>query len=139
MSNNFQDGWLQLDGMRFHYTEWGSRAAPPLLMLHGLNVQCHTWDPFARVLADDYYVICMDLRGHGDSDWSRAGYRVQSFARDVHNFIDALGVGPVHLVGHSNGVRVGDRGRRRKAGSGPQPCTVGRGASKLTERCNRDA
>jgi len=107
MSNDFQDGWLQLDGMRFHYTEWGSRAAPPLLMLHGLNVQCHTWDPFARVLADDYYVICMDLRGHGDSDWSRAGYRVQSFARDVHNFIDALGVGPVHLVGHSNGVRVG--------------------------------
>jgi pimeloyl-ACP methyl ester carboxylesterase len=107
MSNDFQDGWLQLDDMRFHYTEWGSRTAPPMLMLHGLNVQCHTWDPFARALADRYHIICMDLRGHGDSDWSKAGYRVRSFASDVHKLIEALGLGPVHLVGHSNGVRVG--------------------------------
>ena len=106
MVNKFQDGWLQLDGLRIHYTEWGAPAAPPVVLLHGLNVQCHTWDPIARVLADNYHVIAMDMRGHGDSDWSRAGYRVRSMARDVHGLIDALGLGPVHLVGHSAGVRV---------------------------------
>jgi len=103
----FEDGWLELDGLRFHYTEWGSPSAPPLVMLHGLNVQCHTWDPIARDLATTHHVICMDMRGHGDSDWARSGYRVRSMARDVHGLIDALGLGPVDLVGHSAGVRVG--------------------------------
>ncbi|MGW3471274.1 alpha/beta fold hydrolase [Saccharopolyspora sp. NPDC000995] len=102
----FEDGWLELDGLKIHYTEWGSPSAPPVLMLHGLNVQCHTWDPVARVLARDYRVVCMDMRGHGDSDWSRAGYRVHSMARDVHGLIDALALAPVRLVGHSAGVRV---------------------------------
>lgn len=107
MSDTYQDGWITLDGLNFHYTEWGSPSKPTILMLHGLNVQCHTWDPFARILQEKYHVLCLDLRGHGDSDWARTGYRVRSFARDVHNFIDAMGTGPVHLVGHSNGVRVG--------------------------------
>jgi pimeloyl-ACP methyl ester carboxylesterase len=105
-SPRYEDGWLELDGMRFHYTEWGAASAPPVVMLHGLNVQCHTWDPIARELAADYHVICMDMRGHGDSDWARSGYRVRSMARDVHGLIDALGLGPVDLVGHSAGVRV---------------------------------
>lgn len=104
--DEFEDGWLELDGLKIHYTEWGAPSAPPVLMLHGLNVQCHTWDPIARVLAQDYRVVCMDMRGHGDSDWSRAGYRVHSMARDVHVLIDALALAPVRLVGHSAGVRV---------------------------------
>jgi pimeloyl-ACP methyl ester carboxylesterase len=103
---DFQDGWLTLDGLRFHYTEWGSPTAPPVVMLHGLNVQCHTWDPIARDLAENYHVIAMDMRGHGDSDWAPTGYRVRSMARDVHGLIDHLGLGPVNLVGHSAGVRV---------------------------------
>lgn len=104
--SQYQDGWLAFDGLRIHYTEWGAPTAPPLVMLHGLNVQCHTWDPIASELAADRHVICMDMRGHGDSDWARCGYRVHSMARDVHGLIDALGLGPVDLVGHSAGVRV---------------------------------
>ncbi|WP_327241791.1 alpha/beta fold hydrolase [Streptomyces sp. NBC_01320] len=102
----FEDGWLELDGLRIHYTEWGNPAAEPVVMLHGLNVQCHTWDPIIRELPGDPHVIAMDMRGHGDSDWARSGYRVRSMARDVHGLIDALGLGPVNLVGHSAGVRV---------------------------------
>jgi pimeloyl-ACP methyl ester carboxylesterase len=103
---DYQDGWLVLDGLRLHYTEWGPATAPPVVLLHGLNVQCHTWDPIALELAQGRHVIAMDMRGHGDSDWSPAGYRVRSMARDVHGLIDALGLGPVDLVGHSAGVRV---------------------------------
>lgn len=106
MAEAFQDAWLELDGLRFHYTEWGSPSAQPVLLLHGLNVQCHTWDPIALDLSTRYHVFCMDLRGHGDSDWAPTGYRVRSMARDVRGLIDAVGCGPVHLVGHSLGVRV---------------------------------
>jgi len=118
MTERYEDRWIVLDGLKLHYTEWGQPTAPTIVMLHGLNVQCHTWDPFARVLAKRYHVICMDMRGHGDSDWAAAGYRVRSMARDVHGLIDALGVGPVHLVGHSAGVRVAI------AVAGEKPATI---------------
>jgi pimeloyl-ACP methyl ester carboxylesterase len=118
--DRFDDGWLELDGLRLHYTEWGPPTATPVLLLHGLNVQCHTWDPFARALAGEYHVIAMDMRGHGDSGWAPSGYRVRSMARDVHGLIDALGLGPVHLVGHSAGVRVAI------AVAGEKPWTVRR-------------
>ena len=106
MNDRFQDGWLTVDGLRLHYTEWGNPTAPTIVMLHGLNVQCHTWDPIARAIADQYHVIAMDMRGHGESDWSKMGYRVSSMAHDVHGLISQLGKGPIHLVGHSAGVRV---------------------------------
>src|ERR1700749_4873513 len=118
ITHRYQDEWLGLDGLRFHYTEWGPVTAPPVLMLHGLNVQCHTWDPFARELADRYHVICMDMRGHGDSDWARSGYRVRSMARDVHGLIDALGLGAARLVGHSAGVRAAIAGAGERPGTG---------------------
>lgn len=106
MSHEYQDGWIEQDGLRLHYTEWGRPTGVPVVMLHGLNVQCHTWDPIICDLGPNYHVIAMDMRGHGDSDWSPNGYRVHSMARDVHGLIDQLGLGPVHLVGHSAGVRV---------------------------------
>jgi pimeloyl-ACP methyl ester carboxylesterase len=102
----YQDGCLTIDGVRLHYLEWGTPGAHPMVMLHGLNVQAHTWDPIARELAKDYHVFTPDLRGHGDSDWSKNGYRVRSLMHDISGFVDQLGIGPFHLVGHSAGVRV---------------------------------
>ncbi len=102
----FEDFYVEVNGLRIHYTEWGKPTAPPVVMLHGLNVQCHTWDPIIEKLAEDYHVIAMDMRGHGESEWALSGYRVRPMAKDVHELIEALGIGPVHLVGHSAGVRV---------------------------------
>jgi pimeloyl-ACP methyl ester carboxylesterase len=48
-----------------------------LVLVHGLNVQLHTWDPLADQLAQDYRVICVDLRGHGDSGWATEGYHLE--------------------------------------------------------------
>lgn len=147
MSENYRDGWITLNGLRLHYTQWGSPSKPALLTLHGLNVTCHTWDPFARELQKDYNVICPDLRGHGDSDWAREGYRVRQFANDIHALIDALGTGPLHLVGHSNGVRVaiavaGERPEMIRSlalsDAGPQNSATGAVAMRdfLTETTN---
>jgi pimeloyl-ACP methyl ester carboxylesterase len=101
-----QEGWARVNGLDIHYLEWGKRGNQPLVMLHGLNVQAHTWDPIASVLAETYNVITPDLRGHGDSSWSKEGYGVRSLAGDVEGLIRTLGLGPIHLVGHSAGVRV---------------------------------
>lgn len=104
--HEYQEGRVVVDGIGIHYLEWGNPSKQPLVMLHGLNVQAHTWDPISRELAKDYHVITPDLRGHGGSDWSKAGYRVRSFSHDVRGLLNVLGIGPINLVGHSAGVRV---------------------------------
>src|SRR5690606_2756293 len=75
-------------------------------LLHGLNVQLHTWDPIASELAKEHRVLCLDLRGHGESDWSREGYWTKDFVKDVHGLLHQLDVVPCVLVGHSLGARI---------------------------------
>jgi len=103
----YTDEYVDLDGLRLHYTDWNPGADRHVLLLHGLNVQCHTWDPVAAELARDRHVIALDLRGHGLSDWTRDGYFVTDFAADVQGLADAIGLETFDIVGHSLGCRVG--------------------------------
>lgn len=89
------------------YVEWGDPTRPTVLLIHGFNVQAHTWDPVASVLAERYHVLAPDLRGHGGSSWTREGYRVEQLAGDIVGLLDGLGVTSAHVVGHSLGARVG--------------------------------
>ncbi|MFX3657852.1 MAG: alpha/beta fold hydrolase [bacterium] len=57
--------------LRLHYADWGDSQAPAMLLVHGVQDHCHTWDWFAEAFVDDYHVLAPDLRGHGDSEWVR--------------------------------------------------------------------
>jgi pimeloyl-ACP methyl ester carboxylesterase len=103
----FADHFLTANGLRLHYTEWNPGGQHTLVLVHGINVQLHTWDPIAHDLAQGYRVICLDLRGHGDSDWAGDGYGVQSFTADIKALVDQLGIAPFDFVGHSLGSRIG--------------------------------
>lgn len=98
---------VDVAGVQLHAVVRGDMAAPPVLLAHGLNTQLHTWDPLAEALSDSYRVVSVDLRGHGDSSWTPAGYWVQDFVDDLVGLIDALRLGPVSYVGHSFGGRLG--------------------------------
>ncbi|MBM3677932.1 MAG: alpha/beta hydrolase [Actinobacteria bacterium] len=103
----YADRYLEVEGLRLHYTEWNADADRHVVLLHGLNVQCHTWDPLAADLARDHHVVALDLRGHGESDWTREGYGLRDFAGDVAGLVDALGLERFDLIGHSLGCRIG--------------------------------
>jgi pimeloyl-ACP methyl ester carboxylesterase len=94
-------------GLEISYTEWGDPDAATVVLIHGFNVQGHTWDPIASVLAETRHVIVPDLRGHGLSSWTTEGYRADQLAHDVDQLLDQLGVGPCEVVGHSLCARVG--------------------------------
>ena len=51
------DRTIVLHGQRFHYTEWGPPAAPPVIFLHGITGHARTWDDEARLLAERCHVI----------------------------------------------------------------------------------
>ncbi|MGE0584802.1 MAG: alpha/beta fold hydrolase [Flavobacteriaceae bacterium] len=102
----YADRYFSSGSLRLHYTEWNPEGSHPVIMLHGLNVQAHTWDPIVPLLSSDMRIICPDLRGHGDSDWAREGYPVGGFVADLNNLADHLGFSKFSLVGHSLGARV---------------------------------
>lgn len=97
-----QDNWIDINGVKLHYLDWGNPSAQPLVSLHGFCSYAHYWDPFARSLSRDYHVIVPDLRGHGESDWA-ASYSIQDAAADLDEFFQALKLKNIVLIGLSMG------------------------------------
>jgi pimeloyl-ACP methyl ester carboxylesterase len=94
-------------GISLHYLDWGNEGAPPLLLLHGNMDHARSWDWVARALSERWHVIALDLRGHGDSDWSAEGsYLTPYHVVDLAELIDSLGYDKVTIVGHSFGGNV---------------------------------
>jgi pimeloyl-ACP methyl ester carboxylesterase len=101
-----QDNYLDADGLRLHYLDWGNDAAPPMLLLHGFTGQAHSWDTFAQAMCDEFHVLALDQRGHGESDWAKDGaYKVDDHASDIAAFHDHLMLDPMVLIGLSMGGR----------------------------------
>lgn len=100
----YKDRYAECNGVRLHYLEWGSRDAPTLILLHGLHGHAHVWDPLSQALSRHYRVLALDMRGHGDSDWSdETAYQPEDYLADLDAFILRLGTSQVTLVGESLG------------------------------------
>ena len=101
-----QDREITLNGLRYHYLDWGTEGKQPILFLHGALQQGHSWDFVALPLCVDYHVLALDARGHGDSEWASDGdYSLDAHQRDLGGFVEALGLEQFILVGHSMGGR----------------------------------
>jgi pimeloyl-ACP methyl ester carboxylesterase len=82
----------------------GPRGAPTVILGHGGGQTRHSWDKAEQQLAGaGYFAINYDLRGHGDSDWSKDGdYSLESRADDLAA-VAGQGSRPFALVGASLG------------------------------------
>ncbi len=97
-----RDHHARLRGLRFHYLDWGSAGAPPVLLLHGGAQTAHSYDEVAPRLARTHHVVALDQRGHGDTEWAPR-YRRADFVGDVDAVLDHLGWDAAALVGMSLG------------------------------------
>lgn len=89
------------DGGSIHYAEKGSGR--PLVLLHGVTLRHDVWAPQFQMLADQYRVIAVDLRGHGRSEVGSLGLGLPRLATDVATLLEALDLRDAILVGHSMG------------------------------------
>jgi pimeloyl-ACP methyl ester carboxylesterase len=102
-----RDTLVTLNGMRFHYRDWGSPQAPPLVVLHGYTGNARHWDTFAQAMADRYRVLALDQRGHGETDWAPdQDYLAARVIDDFAAFVAALGLQRFAAVGFSFGCEV---------------------------------
>ncbi|MEL0082588.1 MAG: alpha/beta hydrolase [Gammaproteobacteria bacterium] len=95
-------------GLELVVDSYGLAANPPVILLHGGGQTRHSWRNAGRELArSGWYVLSMDQRGHGESDWVEDGnYQYDQFVDDLRSLIRSLDQPPV-LVGASLGGIVG--------------------------------
>ncbi len=96
------DHYITLNGLRLHYRQWGYDDAPPLLLLHGGSQNTGAWEVFAPSMKDEFRVLALDLRGHGESAWAD-DYYSDRMAEDISSLVDSLGFPQLSIVGHSLG------------------------------------
>ena len=94
-------------GLQLAADVYGDPGAPSVVLLHGGGQTRHSWGRAAAALADaGYCAASVDLRGHGDSDWSPDGqYGIDQFAGDVVALSEQFRTehGPPAFVGASLG------------------------------------
>jgi pimeloyl-ACP methyl ester carboxylesterase len=103
------------NGKRLHYTAWGKPTAPAVVCVHGLTRNARDFDYLAAALSAEYYVLCVDVLGRGQSDWAHATnaataasqYAVPNYAAQMIEWMDALALKQPHWVGTSMGGIIG--------------------------------
>ena len=87
------DEFFDANGVRLHYTDWGTPApdAPAIVLLHGLQDCARSWDIFAAAIRSDYRVIALDHRGHGDSAHATPEtYGFRDYISDLESLVSHL-------------------------------------------------
>lgn len=100
--------FAEIDGIRVHYQEFGDRANPPIVLIHGYTASTYVWKTTAPLLADaGFYVVALDLIGFGFSGKPASfDYAIQSQARIVSGLLEYLEIPRATLVASSYGGAV---------------------------------
>ncbi|MEH6593817.1 MAG: alpha/beta hydrolase [Halioglobus sp.] len=96
-----------VNGLRLSGLSWGRPEQPPLLMLHGWLDNAASFALIAPLLKG-FYVVAIDLTGHGQSDRrsADAGYQIWDDLPEILGITDQLGWDTFDLLGHSRGASI---------------------------------
>jgi len=103
------DDWqhlrVALKDVSIHLRYHGS--GPPVLLVHGFPQHSLTWHTIGPILAQNYTVIAVDLRGCGSSSIPRNGdYSAETVASDLKGVLDFLQINQTYVFSHDKGVGV---------------------------------
>jgi len=97
---------IKYNGQDIYFKTYGQNHGNTIFFLHGYLESSDIWSEFAPEFSDEYYVVCIDLPGHGDSEAFSETQTMGSMAYAVKEVADSLGINKFHLVGHSMGGYV---------------------------------
>ena len=94
------------NGVRLAADAHGEAGRPAIVCFPGAGQTRHAWRRTAlRLVSLGYYVLSVDLRGHGGSSWASNGdYSIAAFAADVRAMIQALPDPPILLGASIGGI-----------------------------------
>jgi cobalt-zinc-cadmium efflux system protein len=95
---------------RMAYHAWGDPKNPKVLLcVHGLTRRGSDFKTLAEAMCQDYYVVCPDVVGRGDSDrlTNPMLYAVPQYVADMTQLVKSLGVSQIDWFGTSMGGLIG--------------------------------
>lgn len=109
---DFEAADVQADEANIFIRRAGS--GPAVLLLHGFPETHLMWRDVAPLLAQDFTVVCADLRGYGrsacpPSSPDHAPYSKRAMAKDMVSVMSKLGFNRFSIAGHDRGGRVAYR------------------------------
>ena len=104
------DSHISVNGNSFHFRNWSvprqAQEGQAVVLVHGLASNCRIWDLVAPILSQQFRVVAIDQRGHGESFKPETGYDFATVVSDLHGFMNALEIDNPVIVGHSWGGDV---------------------------------
>lgn len=117
--------YIQVRGVQ-HYYEWITTTdnaspdrnpligKPVLVFLHGWAGSTRYWASTAQALSEQFDCLLYDLRGFGRSllprpiptEVTELGYELESYADDLADLLDTLGLERIYLNAHSTGASI---------------------------------
>ena len=107
MTASYTSNYTTINGLKFHYREWGDPTLPDLVLVHGWSTSGLVWQDVANELKDKYHVVAADNRGNGLTDRPQQGYLLESYANDICELINKLNLKSPDYIGHSWGGNIG--------------------------------
>lgn len=95
---------------RMAYHAWGDPSNPKVLIcVHGLTRRGSDFKTLAEAMCHDYYVVCPDIVGRGQSDRlsNPMLYAVPQYVADMTQLVKQLGLTQVNWFGTSMGGLIG--------------------------------
>ena len=96
---------VETERLNTHILTSGPPACTPVLFIHGNGSSAGFWDETMLALPEGYYAVAPDLRGYGTTDPLpvNATLGLDDMVEDIRSLVKALGLGQLHIVGHSMG------------------------------------
>jgi pimeloyl-ACP methyl ester carboxylesterase len=104
MSRPLYTSRIKLPSGQIYWREWGQ--GPTILFLHGTWQTARQWDQLINLMEPAYRFVSIDLPGFGDSICPVPPQTIAQHVRMVDDFLTALRLPEVYLVGHSLGSWV---------------------------------
>ena len=102
-NNNIKSHKVQINDIEMSYYTLGDKNKYPLVFLHGALVFTDYYNDLIENLSKEYYIIGVDIRGHGRTTIGTNSFSFTQISKDIIDLTNRLEIKKFNMVGHSLG------------------------------------
>ena len=103
VNENIKSNKVQINDIEMSYYTLGDKSNYPLVFLHGALVFTDYYNDLIENLSKEYYIIGVDIRGHGRTTIGTNSFSFTQISKDIIDLTNQLEIKKFNMVGHSLG------------------------------------
>ena len=103
LNENIKSHKVQINDIEMSYYTLGDKSNYPLVFLHGALVFTDYYNDLIENLSKEYYIIGVDIRGHGRTTIGTNSFSFTQISKDIIDLTNQLEIKKFNMVGHSLG------------------------------------